>query len=149
MLRKHEPSQTDEPVGLLVAAVRRRIKQTIGARLRGSGLSPQQFWILVAIQESAGLSLRQLGERRWMDAPTVSRVVAALVRKRLVRIGGDADDRRRRRLLLSPAGRALASRLLPLARAHRASLVRGLSPAEQRELRRLLRRLIANLESRT
>jgi len=52
-----------EPVGLLIGAARRRIKQAVGHRLRGYGLTPQQFWVLVNVREREGLALHELAER--------------------------------------------------------------------------------------
>jgi len=134
----------DEPLGVLIAAARRGIKQATGANLRGSGLSPQQFWILMAIDEHHDLSLRALCERRRMDAPTASRVVATLAAKRLVRVEGDRADRRRCRLQLSPEGERLAQRLRPLLARIRQTIVEGLAAGEQALLRELLGRVIAN-----
>ena len=133
-----------EPIGVLVAATRRSIKQATGTRLRGSGLAPQQFWILMAVHEHRGLSLRGLCDLRRMDAPTASRVVATLAAKRLLTIGGDQADRRRCRLELTREGAVLARRLEPLLHELRLAIVAGLTPAEQETLRALLLRLIAN-----
>jgi DNA-binding MarR family transcriptional regulator len=134
----------NEPMGVLVAATRRAIKQATGTRLRGSGLAPQQFGILMAVHEHRGLSLRGLCDLRRMDAPTASRVVATLAAKRLLRIGDDDADRRRCRLELTREGEALARRLEPLLHELRLALLQGLTPAEQGTLRALLLRLIAN-----
>jgi len=133
-----------EPLGVLIAAARRGIKQATGVQLRGSGLSPQQFWILMAIHEQHGSSLRVLCERRRIDAPTASRVVATLAAKNLVRIEGDPADRRRCCLELTAEGGRLARRLEPLLERTRAAVAEGLSRAEQATLRGLLRRVIAN-----
>lgn len=148
MLPKHPlTGATGEPIGLLIAAARRGIKQAIGSRLHGSGLSPQQFWLLTAIAEHPGLSLTALCTRRRMDPPTASRVVAALAAKRLLVVGDDGADRRRCRLELTGKGRTLAERLRPLLEEQRRTLVRGMSPAEQEALRGLLRRAIENLDA--
>ncbi len=138
-----------EPIGILIGAARRRIKQTTGARLRGAGLSPQQFWVLMAVHRCAGGSLRRICERLRIDAPTASRVVSTLAAKRLVRIGGDQADRRRCRLELTLLGRHLAERLTPILEEQGAALVHGLSAVEQQTLRALLYRLIENLGSRS
>ena len=49
-----------EHIGLLIGTARRRIKQALGSRVRHYGLTPRQFWILVALYEHPGLSLREL-----------------------------------------------------------------------------------------
>jgi DNA-binding MarR family transcriptional regulator len=135
-----------EPVGLLIGATRRRIKQAVGHRLRAHGLTVQQFWVLVAVREREGCALRELAEKLRLDQPTASRIVGLLQRRKLVRVGGHPDDRRRRSLRLTPAGAALAEQVYPLAREIREAIVHGLAPAEQDHLRRLLRHVIANME---
>ncbi len=147
MLEKQRPAAVpaaSEPLGVLIAAARRGIKQATGAHLRGSGLSPQQFWVLMAIHEHDGPSLRTLCESRRMDAPTASRVVSTLAAKRLVRIEGDPADRRRCRLELTSEGERLARRLVPLLERTRAAWAEGLTRAEQATLGELLCRVIAN-----
>jgi len=138
--------QRHEPLGLLIAVARSRIKQTVGELARPFRLSPQQFWVLVGIAESEGSSLGQLAARHHLDQPTASRVVTALVRRGLAVAGGDPEDRRRFRLVLTPAGRQLASRLAPLAAQVRAATVAGLTAAERELLSASLRRIVANLD---
>ena len=135
-----------EPVGLLIGAARRRIKQAVGHRLRGHGLTPQQFWVLINVSEREGLALRDLAERLRLDHPTTSRIVSLLRRRRLMRMGGHPGDRRRCRLGLTPRGRELVDQLRPLAREVREAVVQGMSAADQDRLRRLLRQVMANME---
>ena len=81
-----------------------------------------------------------------MDTPTASRVVFALINRKLVEVRDDAEDRRRARLHLKPAGAALAKALQALATATRAAIVQGLSATEQAALRAALRKIIANMD---
>lgn len=136
----------NEPIGLLIGAVRRRIKQAIGHRVRRYRLTTQQFWILVAIYEHPGSSLGELAARLRMDTPTASRVVFSLVKRKLVQVKGHAMDRRRACLFLGPQGTPLAAELRDLAAAVRATTVRGLTAAEQSALRSSLRKVIANMD---
>jgi len=138
--------EVEEHIGLLIAAARRRIKQAVGSRVRGYDLTTQQFWVLVAIYEHPGFSLGELAAHIRMDTPTASRVVFALMNRKLVEVRDDAEDRRRARLHLKPAGAALAKALHALATATRAALVQGLSAAEQAALRISLRKIIANMD---
>lgn len=138
---------TDNPpaLGLLIAAARRSIRQAASERLRRHRLSSPQFWLLVAIHERPGPSLRELAERRLMDSPTASRVVDRLVRRGFVRIEPDPLDRRRRSIQLTGRGAALARELHPLALQIREATAKGFSAAEAETLRGLLLRVIANL----
>jgi DNA-binding MarR family transcriptional regulator len=141
MLREQE-----EPVGMLVAAVRRRLRQVVHAEARGHRLTPQQFWVLLGIQEAGPVSLGALAERLPIDAPTASRVVASLTRRRLVRLAEDPADRRRLLIGITAEGADLATRLRPVARDLRETLTAGFSPAELAALRQALRRILGNLD---
>jgi DNA-binding MarR family transcriptional regulator len=135
-----------QPLGLLVAAVRRSIKQAVTRRLRSRRLSHQQFWLLMALHEQPGPSLGELAEGRLMDPPTASRVVAALLGRGLVRLEADPRDRRRRSIRLTVRGEALARELHSLAVDVRGTIAAGFSRVEVETLRALLLRMIANLE---
>jgi DNA-binding MarR family transcriptional regulator len=133
-------------LGLLIASAYRSIKHAAAPRLRRRRLSPQQFWLLVSLHERPGPSLRELAERRLMDSPTASRMVDLLVGRGLVVLEADPEDRRRRAVFLTARGSALVRGLDPLARQVRESIGSGLSDAEARALRRLLLRVVANME---
>jgi DNA-binding MarR family transcriptional regulator len=126
--------------------VRRSIKQAVTRRLRRRRLSAQQFWLLVALHERPGPSLRELAEKRLMDSPTASRIVTHLLRRGLVRLEHDPGDRRRRSIRLTARGSVLARELHPLALQVREAIGAGLSEAEQEALRGMLQRMIANVE---
>src|SRR5262249_56877900 len=105
-----------EPIGLLIAATRRRIKQIVLARAGEFGLTPQQFWLIVGLAEGGSQSLHVLAQRARTDDPTASRVVQSLVTAGLVTSRPDPADRRRACLELTPRGQALAPRLVRGAR---------------------------------
>ncbi len=137
---------TQEPIGLLVAVVRRRIRQVTTVLVREHGLSPQQFWTMVAIARGGEMSLRELAERRRMDEPTACRVVDTLVRRRLVRSSPDREDRRRSRLALTPSGRMMADKLLPIAATIAAAVEDGLSETQRLAVVAGLKKVIASLD---
>jgi membrane fusion protein, multidrug efflux system len=141
-----QPLPLQESIGLLVAAARRLLKRKMSAVALGHGLSYQQFWFLVGIAETEGLSQRELAERLRTDAPTASRVTASLVRQGLARVSEDPHDRRRSALRVTPRGAALARRVMPEVARVRAAMVDGLPEPERDALRHSLRKVIANLE---
>ena len=138
--------QGREPVGLLIAAARRRMKRAVTDRVRPHDLTAQQFWALIHIEEADGPSLGEIADRLRMDAPTASRAVTQLLKRKLVKAEGDRGDRRRLRLRLTSAGRARIGPLRELAQELRGAAVHGLSRDEEETLRTLLRKIIANLD---
>jgi DNA-binding MarR family transcriptional regulator len=136
-----------EPLSRLIGATRRRIHQAVGRRLRSHRLNPQRFWLVVNLLEAPGLSLRELAGRLRMDEPSLSRIIASLGRRRLVRARADRADRRRRSLELTAAGESLARRLAPVAGEVRRAVEAGFTPEEKETLRRLLGRVIDNMDA--
>ncbi|HJX64700.1 MAG TPA: MarR family transcriptional regulator [Polyangia bacterium] len=134
------------PVGLLMALVRRRQRQAVEIRVRDLGLSNQQFWLLVALLERQGASLAEILAALPMDQPTASRVLAALSRRKLVRLDSDPADRRRRRMVLTPRGEQFGARCLVVAAQVRQAAEAHFSSDEMATLRGWLRRIVDNLD---
>jgi MarR family transcriptional regulator, organic hydroperoxide resistance regulator len=138
--------QSQEYVGLLIAAARRSLRQAVQKRIQPLRLNPPQFWTLLALDEMSGASLGDLARKLRIDAPAASRTVAALVRRGLVRLQLDREDRRRSRLSLTRGGEDLVRKLRPIADELRTRVVSGMNRAEEDALRTLLRKVIGNLD---
>jgi DNA-binding MarR family transcriptional regulator len=135
-----------EHIGLLIAATRRRIRQKVVGIAARFGLSAQQFWIIVGVSEREGSALVEVASRHRIDQPTASRVVATLTEKRLLRVAADPRDRRRSRLRLTPAGKALAKELVPLAADVRGVINGCLSDGERTVVAASLRKIMAAID---
>jgi DNA-binding MarR family transcriptional regulator len=109
---------------------------------REFGLSIPQWRVIAVLARYPDLSAIEVAERTAMDKVAVSRAVQALLTsKRLVR-SYDRGDRRRSVLRLSSGGRAVYTRVAPLALEYERRLLDALSPSDRRALDRLLGRLI-------
>ena len=136
-----------DSLALLVAAIRRRLKQVVWRRLAPFRLTPPQLgFLLVLLDSDEPLSPTELARRLYTDDPTASRVVRRLVTRQLLRQAQDPDDRRRYRVALTEKGEELAASLAELSRGLQAELERGFSPAELTGLRAGLGHLMANLD---
>jgi DNA-binding MarR family transcriptional regulator len=138
---------SQEYVGLLIGAARRSLHQAVLGRVGRFRLSPPQFWLLLAVHESPGATLGELARTQRIDAPRASRLMAALQRRRLVRLALDSSDRRRSHIALTDAGTQLLRELQPIAAGLRSALVEGLSDNEEDALRTSLGKVVRNLES--
>ncbi len=133
--------------GLLIAAARRSIKRAVVDRVAGWRLTPQQFWMVVAIHETPGISGVDIANRTRANAPDVSRALAALADRGLVRAEPDPEDRRRARIQLTRAGARLAKELMPVARSLREAIVAGMSAEQVSSLCAGLQRVVENLDA--
>ncbi len=75
----------------------------------------------------------------------MTRVIERMEERGLVLRRGDASDRRRVRVFLKPQGRALAERLVALARAHEEQVLAALPPPARAALKPMLATLLAAL----
>ena len=133
--------------GLLIATARQGIKRAVLQRVAAHDLTPQQFWMMVAIHERPGIPQVDIVNRTRADAPSVSRALSALVERGLVRTGPDPEDRRRTLAELTPAGQRLARELMPIARELREGIVAGMSPSAVASLCAALQKIIDNLDA--
>ncbi len=139
-----QPSAT-EPIGLLVAAVRRAINAAVLVRAQPLGVSSREFWTLVSILEGGGSSQAELAARMRRDEPSVSRVIRRLALRGWVRTARGDADRRRVEVALTPAGRSLARRLLSYADEIRAAVDGPLSSSEAAAVRGGLQKIVGHL----
>jgi len=115
------------------------ISQAIAADYEARfGLSVTQWRVMAILGRHDDLAAREVAERTAMDKVAVSRALAALIERGLVRRGTAREDRRASRLRLTAAGRRVHDQIVPLAIEHQRRLLARLSEEEQRWLVRIL-----------
>lgn len=132
-------------VGRLVIQVARELRTFVDRRLEPLGLTMQQAELLVWTYRKRDTSPTRLTELLLTDDAGVSRLVDRLESKGLITRRVHGTDRRSRTLQLTPAGRALATRLLRFAARGNERMLTGLSARDITELRRLLLHVSDNL----
>jgi DNA-binding MarR family transcriptional regulator len=110
-------------------------------------VTPVQFAILHALMDEPGEDQVTLAGRVAFDAATFGSVIGRLEAKGWVRREADADDRRRKRLWVTPEGEKAAQAMKrPVTRAQR-RILGPLAPDEQAQLLALLRKLVQGHEA--
>jgi DNA-binding MarR family transcriptional regulator len=79
---------------------------------RGSGLRATQFTILSTLAQTGPLPLSRLARFMGLERTTLTRNLSPLKQRNLVTLAG-APDARVREVAITPAGEALARKLLP------------------------------------
>jgi DNA-binding MarR family transcriptional regulator len=105
------------------------------------GVTPTQFAALVKLYDLGEQSQNELGRLTAMDPATIQGVIRRLAARRLIARSGDPADRRRARLRLTPTGRALVERTVPLGLVVSTRTLAPLSPRERANFLKLLNRL--------
>ena len=107
------------------------------------GLSVTQWRVMAALGRFAPLTASEVGQRIILDKVAVSRAVSGLMQAGLVERATDSSDRRRSSLRLSPRGRTVHARIVPLALAFQDRLYAALSDDERRTFDDLSDKLLA------
>jgi DNA-binding MarR family transcriptional regulator len=105
------------------------------------GLSVPQWRLLVILSQSEALSQKEIVERSAMDKVMISRAVAALLARGLLKRTSRAYDRRVDVLSLSEAGRTIVAEVTPMALDFEASLIAVIGHSQAEALADMLRKL--------
>jgi len=113
----------------------RAVGRQFDAAFRPLDLTNGQFSLLMALDLGAGAAMGRIAEVLAMDRTTLTAALKPLVRRGLVAVSVAADDRRSRRLALTPAGRALLAEAMPVWRRTHRVVERQLRPSNPDRLR--------------
>lgn len=117
------------------------VAEHVNEHLKDANLTVSQFGVLEALYHLGPLQPSQLAQKVLKSSGNMTLVIDQLVRRKLVRRKRRKDDRRCIDVELTVAGAALVEEILP---GHVAGIVEtmaALSPAEQRRLAELCRKL--------
>lgn len=136
----------DNAVGYAIGHTAARLK--IGLRrlflAAGHDITPEQWVVLYRLHETQGLTQCGLGERTVKDRTTITRILDRMEAKDLLVRRRDHHDRRSQRIFLTPEGKTLVTRLVPLVQEYAAEAFADV-PSDDRDA---LRRILANIEAR-
>jgi DNA-binding MarR family transcriptional regulator len=119
----------------------RAVARHFDAALQPLGLTSGQFSLLMSLNRPQPASLGAVAALLAMDRTTLTANLKPLARRGLVAVTVDETDRRYRRLVLTPAGRALLVTALPLWERIHASVEALLARSNADDLRADLRAL--------
>ena len=113
----------------------------------GHTVSPEEWAILLVLWQKGPQSPSALADVTFKDRTTVTRLIDAMVLKKLVTRTEDALDRRRSVVALSARGEALEAELVPLSQSLIAQALVGISPEDIETTTRTLKAMVENLSA--
>ena len=123
-----------------------RLAVSFARDIADTGVALQEWRVLAVLAAAGEQRLSDLAGLTSIDLSTLSRLVTRMARQGLVARLNDNRDRRERRIALTEKGRGRTRAIIPTARRYERLALAGLSTAEEQTLKRLLRRVFANLE---
>jgi DNA-binding MarR family transcriptional regulator len=128
--------------GYLLGKVGAVAKQRWTATLAQTGVSPNQFLVLMALAETGPVCQQFLAGVIGIDPRNIVPILDSLEARGLVSRETDPADRRRRVIDLTLAGQRIVAELSALGEQTERELLASVPPADQESLRRILRTVL-------
>lgn len=106
------------------------------------GITNGQFSLLMSLNRSSAPNMRAVATLLAMDRTTLTAALKPLERRGLVASSADPNDRRSRLVALTPAGRSLLARAVPVWHETHTLIEQPLSRSDRSRLRQLLNKLL-------
>jgi DNA-binding MarR family transcriptional regulator len=102
--------------GFLLERTAKRMKLNLQRQLKeiNAGITVDQWLILNTLLEQDGLSQFQICESLTKDAPTITRILDLLSKKKMLARKADKTDRRKFKIFLTVSGKRKAEEIYPL-----------------------------------
>jgi len=123
-----------------------RIATAFNDEVRPLGATLQIWRVLAALREQDGRRMGDLSRTISIEVSTLTRVVDNMEKSGLVERRRDRADARAVALHVTPKGKKLTQRILPIAERYERVALKGLTPREANVLKKALRRLYDNID---
>ena len=136
----------DDSIPYMMNRVAGRLNRSLEDDLLKLGITFQHWRVLAVLARGDGISIADLSAYAVVPHSTLSRLLTRLEGDKLVERSAETPDGRTARVLITPRGRKLYERILPLATGWRDEALVGFSAGEKEALLGFLRRMLGNLE---
>jgi len=134
-----------DSIGQLMNVAAFRLREPLAARMQELGIDVCVWPVLVCLWEQDDLPQARIAELIGAAGYVVSRNVDRLEAAGYVERRVDPENRRVRRVFLTPDGRQLQEELMPIAEIANDKALEALAPDECCVLKRLLKKIVAKL----
>jgi MarR family transcriptional regulator for hemolysin len=146
-MRDQPTTSIEREVAFNINDVARLLKTYADQRARDFGMTRAQWAVLARVEKSEGLKQTELADTLDLQPITVTRLIDRLCDNGLIERRSDPDDRRAKRLYLTPAARPVLDDLARLGTDLMARVLAGLEAAAVEQLLSQLLTLKTNLRN--
>ncbi len=146
-LASFPPMSSDQSLGYQIRYAYRIFVKALADELGPHRITTGQWSALRVLWQEDGLSQVELAQRMMVEKASLTAVLKAMAADGLITRVRNAEDRRKVNIYLTASGRRLKSKILPLIGKINKRAMRRLSSADVQQLRRLLARVMINLQN--
>ena len=139
------PTAIEREIAFNISDVARLLRTYADQRAGEFGMTRAQWAVLSRVERSEGLKQCELADTLDLQPITLTRLIDRLCDSGLIERRSDPDDRRAKRLYLTPAARPVLDGLMRLGKDMMASVLAGIEPAAVEQLLANLLTLKTNL----
>ncbi len=112
----------------------------------GVDITTEQWVLMDLLMQENGLSQNELAARSFKDAPTVSRIIDLLCKKEFTERRKAENDKRRHDIFITPKGKEVYNKILPIVYELREKGWEGLSDEDYQTFLRIMNQVFGNFE---
>ena len=137
----------ENAVPFLLARAGLSMGKRFATQLMPFNMSLIEWRVCVSLYELQNSTLGELAEKTSYETSTLSRTINGLTKKKLIARVQSKFDRRSFALKLTPKGRVLTAKIIPLAKEYENSAIANFSAKEADQLRAMLSKVYENMNS--
>jgi MarR family transcriptional regulator, organic hydroperoxide resistance regulator len=146
-LANFPPMSAEQSLGYQIRYAYRIFVKALADELGPHRITTGQWSALRVLWQEDGLSQVELAQRMMVEKASLTAVLKAMAADGLITRVRNTDDRRKVNIYLTASGRRLKGKILPLIGKINKRALRQLSSADVQQLRRLLARVMINLQN--
>jgi MarR family transcriptional regulator for hemolysin len=111
---------------------------------KGYGITVDQWLVLKTITDQADISQNEIAEFIFKDKASVTRIIDLLITKGYLERKTSTENRRRVKLTITKAGKAVIEEILPTIKAYRKAALVNIDETELNSMHKTLDKIIRN-----
>ena len=136
----------NDRIGRLVSFIHRKAMSYHTKCLKGYGISSAEYPVLFQLNRKDGVTQDEIAVELGMDKGAITRILQSLLQKQMVERKKDGTDRRCNRIFLTALGRETKEPVRQAKDSWNNILTKNMTEQEKKELVRLLKRTIQNIQ---
>jgi DNA-binding MarR family transcriptional regulator len=111
----------------------------------GHDITPEQWGLMVRLQENQGINQSKLGEKAYKDRHNATRIIRQLEKRGFIERRPDETDKRAYNLFITDTGQAVQEELVQIVMNHYSAAFKGVTGNDLKTMRRILEHIVNNL----
>lgn len=140
---------TEDRYNLLTGRIFMHVSRYLGQQFKAHDISltREQWTVLVVLWKQDGIAQQTLADETGRDKPSTTRLIDNLEKEGYIERRPDARDRRLNLIFLTPKGKAVEAKIMPVANQTMETLTKGLTEAQLLTVKEVFATIYQNIDA--